>query len=75
MTPYQPKYIPPKQKEEERARLMTTVFWIAVAVPVTFAFLAFGYSDQAPAALRSATISFDRALGFPVASLISLLGR
>lgn len=75
MTPYTPKYVSPKQKAEERARLLTTLFWLAVAVPVTFGVLAFGYSDQAPAALRSSTISFDRTLGYPIASLISLLGR
>lgn len=74
MTPYTPKYVSPKQAAEDRARLLANLFWLAVAVPVSFGLLAFGYSDQAPAALRSATISFDRALGYPIASLISLLG-
>jgi hypothetical protein len=30
----------------------------------------FGYSDQAPAWLRSLVVSLDGALGFPVLSLI-----
>jgi hypothetical protein len=71
MTPYVPKYVPPKQAAEDRARLRARLYWIALGVPLVFALLAFGYSDQAPAALRNLTISLDRAFGYPVLWLIS----
>ena len=75
MTPYVPRYVPPKQAAEERARLRRRLFWIALSLPLAFALLAFGYSDQAPAVLRNLTITFDRALGYPVLWLIGTLGR
>ena len=75
MTPYVPKYVSPKQAAEERARRRALLFWIALSLPLAFALLAFGYSDQAPAALRDLTIRFDRALGYPVLWLIGTLGR
>ena len=74
MPPYVPKYTPPKQAAEERARRRRALYWIALAIPLTFAVLAFGYSDQAPAALRSAVIALDRSLGFPIAWLIATIG-
>ena len=74
MTPYVPKYVPPKQAEEERARRRTLLFRIALALPLVLALLMFGYSDQAPAALRDMTISLDRVFGYPVLWLIGVLG-
>jgi hypothetical protein len=71
MTPYVPKYVPPKQAAEDRARLRARLYWIALGVPLVFALLAFGYSDQAPVALRNLTIGLDRAFGYPVLWLIS----
>jgi hypothetical protein len=68
------KYISPKQAAEDRARRRATLYWIALALPLGFAALAFGYSDQAPQALRSTTIALDRSLGYPIVWLISLLG-
>ncbi|MSP45797.1 MAG: hypothetical protein EXQ83_08010 [Xanthobacteraceae bacterium] len=74
MPPRVPKYVSPKQAAEDRARLIATLFWIAIALPVTFAVLAFGYSDQAPAFLRSTVIALDRTLGYPIAALIGSVG-
>ena len=73
MPPYAPKYVDPKRAAEERARLKARLFWVAVSLPLTFAILAFGYSDQAPAFMRSAIIGADRLLGFPFAALLSAL--
>ena len=73
MAPYVPKYVSPKQAAEDRARLRSRLIWFAVSLPLAFAFLAFGYSDQAPAFLRSAIVSFDRALGYPIIGLLSLI--
>jgi hypothetical protein len=44
-----------------------------VAIPLLFAVLAFGYSDQAPAFLRSAIISLDRSIGYPIAGLLAMI--
>ena len=73
MQPYVPKYTP-KQAAENRARLKARLYWIAVTIPVIFALLAFGYSDQAPALLRELTIGLDRMLGYPILALIAFLG-
>jgi hypothetical protein len=73
MPPYIPKYVPPKQAAEDRARLKARLLWIAAAVPLVFFLAVYGYSDQAPVALRSAIISADRALGYPIAGLLSML--
>jgi hypothetical protein len=35
--------------------------------------LVFGYSDQAPDALRSTTIALDRSLGYPLARLLGVV--
>jgi hypothetical protein len=73
--PWTPKYVPkyqsPKETEASRARLRSRLLWVAIAVPLLFAFFAYGYSDQAPAALRSAVIAFDRSLGYPIVWLLS----
>jgi hypothetical protein len=68
-----PKYIPPKQVEAMRATRRAALFWIAVALPLIFALLVFGYSDQAPSALRSVVISLDRAFGYPLAWLLGAI--
>ena len=74
MQPYVPKYTSPKQAAENRARLKARLYWTAVVIPVVFALLAFGYSDQAPAFLREITIGLDRLFGYPILALIALLG-
>jgi hypothetical protein len=69
--PYVPKYVSPKQAAEDRARLKFRLIWFAVSIPIVFAFLAFGYSDQSPTFLRSAIVSIDRAFGYPIIGLLS----
>ena len=73
MPPYVPKYVSPKEAAESRARLRARLYWTAVAIPLLFALLAFGYSDQAPAFLRSAIISLDRSIGYPIAGLLAMI--
>ncbi len=72
MPPYAPKYVSPKQAAEDRARRRAALYWIALAIPLIFMLLLFGYSDQAPTALRSATITLDQALGYPIASFLGV---
>lgn len=74
MRPYVPKYTPPEQAAQERARRRAMLFWTAVAIPLLFGLLLFGYSDQAPAGLRESLIALDRSLGFPIAWLIGTIG-
>ena len=71
--PHVPKYVSPKQAAEERARRRATLYWLVLAPPVVFAVLVFGYSDQAPGALRSTTIALDRSFGYPLARLLGVV--
>jgi hypothetical protein len=71
--PHIPKYVSPKQAAEERAHRRATLYWLALSLPLVFAVLVFGYSDQAPDALRSATIALDRSLGYPLARLLGVV--
>jgi len=73
MPPYAPKYVPPDQAEQTRARRRAIVFWIAVAIPLFVAVLMFGYSDQAPEFLRRLTITIDQPLGLPILKLIGFI--
>jgi hypothetical protein len=68
---YAPKYVSPKQRAEDRKQLIRRLIFVAASIPLIFVVLAFGYSDQAPAFLRSAIVSFDRAMGYPIIGLLS----
>jgi hypothetical protein len=72
MPSHVPKYVSPKQAAEDRARRRAAIYWIIVAIPLIFMLLVFGYSDQAPAALRSVTITLDQAFGYPLARLLGV---
>jgi hypothetical protein len=77
-------YLPPKvpltpaQAAERRARvkarILSAAIWIAIALPLVVMTMAFGYSDQAPAALRSLTMQTDSLFGSPVWALIGPKG-
>ena len=73
MPPYVPKYVRPGEAAQSRAALIRRLIWVAAAIPLAFFFFAFGYSDQAPAGLRSAIIAVDRTLGFPIIGLLSMV--
>jgi hypothetical protein len=73
MAPYIPKYVSPEQAARDRAQLRARLYWLALGIPVAFAVLAFGYSDQAPTFLRTMTITLDRSLGYPILNLISTI--
>ena len=72
MPPHVPKYVSPKQAAEDRARRRAMLYWVVLAIPLIFMLLLFGYTDQAPAALRSATITLDQSLGYPLARLLGV---
>lgn len=71
MPPYVPKYVRPDEAAQRRRQTIRRLIWLAASIPLLFMFFAWGYSDQAPAGLRSAIVSFDRALGFPIIGLLS----
>lgn len=74
MPPYSPPpYRNPKQAAEQRASMIRTVLWLAAVPPVLFALMIFGYSDQAPSALRSFTATFDAAMGSPVGQFLGIV--
>ena len=72
MPRYVPKYIPPGQAEKDRARRRAMLYGIAVSVPLVLMLLVFGYSDQAPAPLRSAVIAIDKSFGYPIARFLGV---
>jgi hypothetical protein len=65
-----PSYRNPKQAAEHRAYMIRVILWLVAIPPLLFLLMAFGYSDQAPAALRDFTAQLDAALGRPVWSII-----
>ena len=71
--PYPPRYVSPKKAAQERAQLRTRIVWAVLIVVLFFLFIVFGYSDQAPAAVREIAMGLDRAMGQPVLSLIGAL--
>jgi hypothetical protein len=73
MPPYAPKYVRPEDVARSRSRLRRRLFGIAIAIPLIFLFLAFGYSDQAPAFLRNSIIAVDRMLGYPIIGLLGMI--
>ncbi len=73
MTPNVQRYISPKERAENRARIRAWLFWTVVAIPALVALTMFGYSDQAPVWLRGFTVSVDATFGFPVLWLIKLV--
>ena len=75
MPQYIPKYTPPGQAAENRARLRTLLLRTAIAIPMIFLFFVFCYSDQAPAFLRTFVIAVDGALGYPILWLITRIAE
>ena len=73
MAPYVPKYVSPKQAAESKEQLRRRLLWVAAAIPLSFFFFAFAYSDQAPGFLRNAVIALDRTLGYPIIGTLSLV--
>jgi glutathione S-transferase len=73
MAPIVQRYISPKERAENRARIRAWLYWTAVTIPALIALIMFGYSDQAPEWLRGFTVSLDATFGFPVLWLIKLV--
>jgi hypothetical protein len=70
MIPNAPRYVSPKERAENRARLIRFAYGVAITIPAIVVLMLFGYSDQAPAWLRGLVVTLDGAFGFPMLSLI-----
>ena len=73
MAPIVQRYISPKERAENRARIRAWLYWTAVTIPALIALIMFGYSDQAPEWLRNFTASVDATFDFPILWLIKLM--
>jgi hypothetical protein len=73
MLPNTPRFVTPKERAENRARLIRFSIVMTVGIPAAVAVMMFGYSDGAPTWLHGAVVSLDSALGHPVQWLMKLM--
>jgi hypothetical protein len=66
-----PRIPTPQEQAERRKRIVSAIVWGGALIAVIFALMAYGYSDQAPPALRSIVIFVDQAFGQPVWRILS----
>ncbi len=69
--PYVPHYVSPQELAENHARWRRFFYGAAVVLAVVVMLMLFGYTDQAPHWLRSATEMIDAEFGYPVLRLIA----
>jgi hypothetical protein len=67
------RYVSPKERAENRARITRFVLWSGAGIAVLFVVMMYAYSDQAPAGLREFVYRLDGSFGFPVLSLIKAM--
>lgn len=65
-----PRYVSPQERAEQRARVRRFVYGVVIGLPLLFAVVMFGYSDQAPHWVRVFAVNVDAFFGQPVLSLI-----
>jgi hypothetical protein len=69
-SPEYPRYVSPKERAENRARIRAFVIWSGAALAVFLALMLYAYTDQAPGWLRNLAFQIDGAFGYPVLALI-----
>ena len=65
-----PRYVSPKEREENRARIRTFITWGVAGLVMFLLAMMYAYTDQAPSWLRDFAFSLDSLFGFPVLALI-----
>ena len=70
MAPNLPPYVSPQERAEQRARIRRFVYGVVISLPVLFAIVMYGYSDQAPHWIRVFAVNLDAFFGQPVLALI-----
>ena len=73
VAPNIPRYISPKERAENRARIRAFVIWSAAGTVAVFILMLFAYTDQAPGWMREAAFQLDSLFGFPVLQLIKMI--
>ncbi|MDO8876893.1 MAG: hypothetical protein Q8M24_20150 [Pseudolabrys sp.] len=68
--PQYPRYVSPKERAENRARIRSFIVWGLAGVSAFLGLMLYAYTDQAPAGLRSFAFQLDGAFGYPVLALI-----
>ena len=68
--PQYPRYVPPKERAENRARVRAFIVWGMAGIAAFLGLMLYAYTDQAPAWLRSLAFQIDGAFGYPVLALI-----
>jgi hypothetical protein len=70
VAPNLPPYVSPQERAEQRARIRRFVYGVVISLPVLFAIVMYGYSDQAPHWIRVFAVNLDAFFGQPVLALI-----
>jgi len=71
--PHFPRYVSPKEKAENRARIRAFITWSVAGLAIFLLTMLFAYTDQAPAWLRDFAFKLDGSFGFPVLALIKAI--
>ena len=71
--PHFPRYVSPKEKAENRARIRAFITWSAAGLVALLLAMLFAYTDQAPQWLREFAFKLDGSFGFPVLALIKAI--
>jgi hypothetical protein len=72
-SPNFPRYVSPKERAENRARIKAFIIWSVAGLTVFLLAMLFAYTDQAPPWLRDFAFKLDASFGFPVLALIKAI--
>jgi hypothetical protein len=72
-TPNYPRYVSPKERAENRARIRRFILWSAAGIAAAVILMLFAFTDQAPAWLRELAFNVDGAFGYPILWLIKMI--
>jgi hypothetical protein len=67
------RYVSPKEREENRARIRAFIAWSAAGLALFLLAMMYAYTDQAPPWLREFAFKLDGLFGFPVLALIKAI--
>ena len=68
-----PRYISPKERAENRARIKAFIIWSTAGLTFFLLAMLFAYTDQAPKWLRDLAFRLDALFGFPVLHIIKAI--
>ncbi len=65
-----PRYVSPKERDENRARIRAFITWSVAGLAIFLLAMMYAYTDQAPLWLREFAFKLDSLFGYPVLALI-----